>query len=83
MYYTFKSRFYDIIGQQQVQFKIEMYRKIETLYSVNFQFGHQTFKRKIETLRKFEIRKIDILLYFECIRVGRLVWLTRYWPQCY
>ena len=34
---TVKSRFYDIVGQQEMQ------RKIETRYLVNIEFGHQTF----------------------------------------
>ncbi len=46
--YTVKSRFYDIVGQQEMQRKIEIYRKIETLYSVSFEIGHHTFQRKIE-----------------------------------
>ena len=54
-----------MIDQQQVQRKIEIYRKIETLYLANFQSCHQTFLLKIEIERKIEIRKIQISLYLE------------------
>ncbi len=37
-----------ILRYQQIQRKIEMHRKIGTLNLVNFEFGHQTFQRKIE-----------------------------------
>ena len=43
-----KSRFFDIVGQEQIHFEIEMQLKIETLYLVKFAFGSQTFKGKTE-----------------------------------
>ena len=46
---TVKSRFYVIVGQQLMQRKIEIKRKIETHYLVNFEFGHQSLQRKFET----------------------------------
>ena len=36
---TVKSRFYDILSQQQKQ-KIEICFKFETLYTQNLEFGH-------------------------------------------
>ena len=50
VYYEFyfwlvNSRFYDIVGQLQMESKIEIKRKFEklTLYKVNFEFSYQTF----------------------------------------
>ena len=45
---TVKSRFYDIVCQYHMQRKIEIKRKIETKYLVNFKRGHQTFQCKFE-----------------------------------
>ena len=43
---TVKSRFYNIVGQPEMQRKIEIQGKIETLYLVNYKSGQKTFEVK-------------------------------------
>ena len=55
---TVTSRFYNIFGQKQIQRKIEVQRKIETLYFVNYDFGHVKYQIR-EDHKPYDVNTIQ------------------------